>query len=106
MSATLQHAAAAYGATAAQTLSPVETMLRLYDLGIAACDARDSRQASAVLVKLIAALDFRQGELPARLYQLFEYALREVKATRWAMPRRILAELRDTWQQALSGAGT
>mgnify|MGYP000165082295 CR=1 FL=1 len=102
MSATLQQAAAAYGATAAQTLSPVETMLRLYDLGVAACDARDARQASAVLVELIAALDFRHGDFPARLYALFEYALREVKAGRWTMPHRILAELRDAWRQALA----
>lgn len=99
------YAATAYMANQARTMSPSAVMLELYDFAIAGCLAQDTRKASAAIVELIAALDFRYEEIATGLYRLYEFSLREVKAQRFEPARRILAELRDTWRVALRGQG-
>ena len=96
------YATSTYMTAQAQSLSPVQVMLQLYDFGIAGCVAGDSRKASAALVELIAALNFDYEPIASGLYRLFEYALREVKAQRFGAAERILSELRTTWQAALA----
>lgn len=100
------YAATAYMASQTQAMSPTDVMLELYDFAIAGCLARDTRKASAALVELIAALDFRYEEIATGLYRLYEFALREVKAQRFEPAHRILGELRDTWRLALREHGS
>ena len=100
------YAATAYMANQTRTMSPTEVMLELYDFAIAGCLAQDTRKASAALVELIAALDFRYEEIATGLYRLYEFSLREVKAQRFEPAQRILAELRETWRVALRGHGS
>jgi flagellin-specific chaperone FliS len=90
----------AYGAAQAQSLSPQQVLLQLYDFAIAGCLARDARRASAALVELIAALDFRYEEIAGGFYRLYEYALREVKAQRFDQALSVLSGLRDAWRVA------
>jgi len=99
------YAATAYMTSQAQALSPTEIMLELYDFAIAGCLAGDARKATAAIVELIAALDFRYEEIATGLYRLYEYALREVKAQQFDGARRILSELRDAWRLALGSPG-
>jgi len=99
------YAATAYAVAQTQGMSRQQMLLQLYDFAIAGCVARDVRKASAAIVELIAALNFDYEEIATGLYRLYEYALREVKAHRFEPARKILAELRDTWQEAFARLG-
>jgi flagellin-specific chaperone FliS len=96
-----EYALTAYATSQTQALSRGEILLQLFDFAIAGCVARDPRKSSAALVELIAALNFDYEEIAGGLYRLYDYALREVKAGRFDSAHRILADLRETWRQAL-----
>ncbi len=68
-------------------------VLLLYDRGIAGCLRRDAQQVSAVLLELIAALDFDHESAAMALFRLYDGCLRKVKAGQFEVPLRILREL-------------
>jgi flagellar protein FliS len=72
-----------------------QQVLDLYDEGIAACRKRDPERATRVLMQLIAALDFEYGRGAAEIFQLYDFALREVRAGRFLTVRSMLVLLRE-----------
>lgn len=82
--------------------SPERLVLKLYDLGIAACYRGDRPQARAVLVELMASLDHEQGgELAARLYALYAYCLDESALGDLVPVAELLDGLREAWQEGV-----
>lgn len=91
-----------YQQQAAVSSSPEQIILKLYDLGIAACHAGERAKLRAVLVELIGALDFeRGGELAERLHALYTYSLRESADGDLQVTREILCGLREAWREAV-----
>jgi flagellin-specific chaperone FliS len=96
------YATSAYVAQHTQGMSQQQMLLQLYDFAVAGCVAHDARKATAAIVELIAALNFDYEEIATGLYRLYDYALREVRAQHFEEARKILAGLRDAWQQAFA----
>ncbi|PYN97130.1 MAG: hypothetical protein DMD91_18555 [Candidatus Rokuibacteriota bacterium] len=96
------YATSAYAAQQTQGMSQQQMLLQLYDFAVAGCVAHDGRKASAAIVELIAALNFDYEEIATGLYRLYEYTLAEVRAKHFDEARKILAGLRDAWQQAFA----
>ena len=84
-------------------LSPVELILRVYDVAIVSCKRGDSRRLSRALVELIGALDFDHREVAVGLFRMYNYCLTNAKKKRFDLVEPLLVELRDTWSQLASG---
>ncbi|SHL02056.1 flagellar export chaperone FliS [Rhodothermus profundi] len=91
-----------YQEQAVLSASPAQLILKLYDLGIAACKRGDRAKVRAVLVELISALNFEAGgELAERLYALYEFCLRESAIGDLSVVQRILEGLREAWYEGV-----
>ena len=91
-----------YQEQAVLSASPEQLILKLYDLGIAACRRNDRPKVRAVLVELMSALNFEAGgELAERLYALYEFCLRESAIGDLAVVQRILEGLREAWHEGV-----
>lgn len=86
-------------------MTPVELLLKLYDVAIVSCVQQDSDRLSRALVELIAALNFEQREAAAGLLRLYNYCLHQAKARRFDLVRPILCELRDSWSAIMRSSG-
>src|SRR5207245_11009383 len=93
------YATSAYAAQQTQGMSQQQMLLQLYDFAVAGCVAHDGRKASAAIVELIAALNFDYEEIATGLYRLYEYALANVRAKHFDVPRKILPGLRHASRQ-------
>ena len=78
-------------------MSKEELVVKLYDVGIAGCLSKDERKVSKILAELIDSLNFDYGELPARLFRLYQYAMYEVKKGHFGETLNVLQDLRNTW---------
>jgi hypothetical protein len=65
----------------------------LYEKGTAACLARDAAEATAVVMDLIDALDFRYRVAAQGLFGLYERCLGHLNADRFEIPLEILRQL-------------
>ncbi|MEM1042285.1 MAG: flagellar export chaperone FliS [Bacteroidota bacterium] len=84
------------------TSSPERLVVKLYDLGIAACYRGDRAKTRAVLVELMSALDHEQGgDLAARLYGLYVFCLDESARGDLAVVADLLGGLREAWQDGV-----
>ena len=93
-----------YQQQAIVSASPEQLVAKLYDLGVAACLREDRQKLRAVLVELMAGLNFEQGgELAGRLHGLYEYCLTESATGDLAVIGELLAGLRDAWRQGVLG---
>ncbi len=82
--------------------SPERLILKLYDLGIAACYRGDRVQTRAVLVELMSSLNHEQGgHLAAQLYTLYVYCLNESALGELSAVAEILDGLREAWQDGV-----
>ncbi len=91
-----------YQEQAVLSASPEQLILKLYDLGIAACKREDRPKVRAVLTELIGALNLEAGgELAERLYALYEFCLRESAIGDLEVVRRILEGLREAWHEGV-----
>ncbi len=85
-----------------RSASPDRLIVKLYDLGVAACYRADRAQARAVVVELMSALDHeRGGDLAARLYGLYVYCLHEATDGDLDAVADILSGLREAWQDSV-----
>ena len=93
-----------YQQQAVTSSSPDQLVVKLYDLGIAACHRQDRNKLRLVLRELIAALNFDQGgEIAQGLYDLYEYCLRESVNGDLEIVTELLGELRDVWKNHIVG---
>jgi flagellar protein FliS len=95
-----QQAGRRYAEEQINGLTPVELLVRVYDVGIASCDRQDRDRLSRTLVELISALNFEHRDVAVGLFRLYTYCLREAKRGQFDAVRPILVELRDSWSAA------
>jgi flagellin-specific chaperone FliS len=81
-------------------MSPIELVVKLYDIAIASCRQRDRNRLSKVLVELISALNFDHREISLGLFKIYNHCMRLAKEGDFDAVQPILAELRDAWSQA------
>lgn len=91
-----------YQQQAILSASPEQLVAKIYDLGIAACLRQDVPKVRAVLVELLAGLNFEQGgELAERLRDLYEFCLTESASGDLGVVCTILTGLRDAWREGV-----
>ncbi len=91
-----------YQRQAVTEASPERLVVKLYDLGIAACHRADRAKLRAVLVELMASLDHEQGgDLAGRLQALYTYCLNESALGDLASVSDLLGGLREAWQESV-----
>ena len=91
-----------YQHQAIATASPERLVVKLYDLGIAACYRDDRPKVRAVLVELMAALNHKNGgEIAGRLQVLYEYCLNESALGNLSVVAELLGGLREAWQEGV-----
>lgn len=83
-------------------LSPVQVILKLYDLVILSCKKNDKKMAARALNELIVALNFDHKEMSGGLYRLYDYSKRCVFAGRYLQAAAVISELRGAWAQAFN----
>jgi flagellin-specific chaperone FliS len=82
------------------TSSPLQLVVKVYDVAIGACYQGDRRKLRAALTELIASLNIEEGgELAGRLYRIYEYCMDKSVKGDLEDVRVILAGLRDTWKE-------
>jgi flagellin-specific chaperone FliS len=83
-------------------LSPVQVILKLYDLVILSCKKNDKKMAIRALNALIVALNFEQQDMSTQFYRLYDYSKRCVFAGNYHQAELIISELRGAWAQAFN----
>jgi len=82
------------------TMSPIQLLVKVYDIAIEACNRQDRRRASKAIVELISALNFEYEEVAGRFFRIYEYCMRQVKAGNFEEAKGLLQGLRDGWIEA------
>ena len=91
-----------YQKQAIMSASPDQLIAKLYDMAVAACRREDRTKLKAVLVELIASLNFdKGGEVAQRLHALYEYCLLECSAGDLTVVTEVLDGLRSAWKQGV-----
>lgn len=91
-----------YQKQAIMSASPDQLITKLYDMAVAACRREDRAKLKAVLVELIASLNFEKGgEIAQGLHDLYEYCLFECGAGDLAVIAELLGGLRSAWKQGV-----
>ena len=80
-----------------QGFTPLQLLLKVYDVAIGSCTRKDRVKLSRALVELISALNFEHREAALPLFRLYNFCLRKGKMGHFDVVRPILCELRDTW---------
>ena len=81
--------------------SPIQLIIKLYDVAIASCFRGDRVRLRKALVELISALDMEEGgEFVGRLYRLYEFCMDQSVNGDLDEIRELLTDLRDAWKQA------
>lgn len=81
--------------------SPMQLILIVYDLALAACGRRDTERARRAITELIAALNFDYQEIAVPLFRLYEYCLSAVSAGSFHEASKILRQLKEAWEIAM-----
>ena len=82
------------------SMSPMQLLMKVYDVAILGCKTKDSEKVGKALVELIAGLKFEYEEISVGLFRLYQYCLDETKKGRFDIPLEILLSLRETWLEA------
>ena len=91
-----------YQRQAVTSASPEQLVVKLYDLGVAACHKGDRARLQAVLIELIASLNFEHGgELAQSLHALYQYGLNESAAGDLSVIGELLDGLRNAWKEGV-----
>lgn len=91
-----------YQQQALANATPELLIAKLYDLGIACCHRDDRAKLRAVLVELIASLDFeRGGDIAERLHMLYEFCMHESANGDLNVICHLLSGLREAWREAV-----
>jgi flagellin-specific chaperone FliS len=81
-------------------LSPVQLLIRVYDVAIVSCVRKDRQRLRQALVQLISSLNFEYREIALGSFRLYNYCLRLMQMGRFDEVKTILTGLRDAWVQA------
>lgn len=83
-------------------LSPVELILKIYDIAIVSCKRKDAEKATRAITELIASLNFDYKEISLGLFKLYHYCQYEIRRGNFENAIEILKELRDAWAKAFN----
>lgn len=81
-------------------LSPVELILKIYDVAIVSCKRKDAEKANRAITELIASLNFDYKDISLSLFKLYHYCQYEIRRGNFDRAVEILKELRDAWATA------
>lgn len=81
-------------------LSPVQLLIRVFDVAIVSCTRGDRQRLRQALVQLISSLNFEYHEISLGSFRLYTYCLRQMQMGRFDEVKTILTGLRDAWVQA------
>lgn len=84
--------------------SPMQLLLIVYDLALAACGRRDEERARRAVAELITSLNFDYAEIAVPLFGLYEYCLRAIGSGSFHEASKILRQLKEAWETALRQA--
>lgn len=94
----MQNAQLAYQRQAILNASPLQLVVKMYDLVIQATYREDDRKVREVLSGLIQGLNF-DYEPAGQLFEIYRYCQNLSRKGRFEEIREILEPLRDTWEQ-------
>jgi flagellar protein FliS len=81
--------------------SPLQLVVKLYDVAIASCFQNDRIKLRKALVELISSLNLEDGgDFTSRMYRLYEFCMDQSVSGDLDDIREILIELREAWKQA------
>jgi flagellin-specific chaperone FliS len=83
-------------------LSPVELILKIYDVAIVSCKRKNAEKANRAITELIASLNFDYKEISLSLFKLYHYCQYEIRQGNFDRAIEILKELRDAWATAFN----
>lgn len=82
------------------TMSPIQLLVKVYDMAIDACKRGERRRASKALIELINALNFDHEEMANRFLFIYEFCLARVRSGDYDSARETLEEIRNAWVEA------
>jgi flagellar protein FliS len=82
--------------------SPVELILKIYDLTIVSIRKRDIKKARLAITELIAALNFEYQEQAMGLFRLYRYCQDCLNQEKYDEALQIFEDLRNTWAEAFN----
>jgi flagellin-specific chaperone FliS len=81
-------------------LSPVQLLVKVYDVAIASCARKDRQRLNQALVQLMSSLNFEHHEISLGVFRLHNYCMRQSRMGQFDEVKHILTGLRDAWAQA------
>jgi flagellar secretion chaperone FliS len=91
-----------YQHQAVMTCTPEQLILKLYDLGVTACNRGDKHKLRGVLTELMGALNLEDGgDVAQRLLAVYEFCLVESGNEDLSTVHDLLVGLRDAWRDGV-----
>jgi flagellin-specific chaperone FliS len=85
--------------------SPEKLILKVYDFALIQVQKRNLEKANKAIQELINGLDFstpETSEIAIGLLKLYKFCQEKMRSKEYDIVYRILSELRDTWNEAIS----
>jgi len=98
----MQNPQKVYQQQAIKNASPLQLVVKLYDLLLQATYRKDQKRVREVLNTLAESLNF-DHEPAEELFQLYQYCQDLARDENYEEIREILEPLRDAWEQAAKG---
>ena len=98
----MQNPQKVYQQQAIKNASPLQLVVKLYDLLLQATYRKDQKRVREVLNTLAESLNF-DHEPAEELFQLYQYCQDLARDEKYEEIREILEPLRDAWEQAAKG---
>lgn len=73
-----------------------------FDIAISACHRNDTAKVNRVISELISTLDFEQGEVALRFFEIYRYVRQCVYRGQTDTAVELLKELRESWNKAMN----
>ena len=88
----------AYQTQAVKIASPIQLVVKLYDLLIQATYSKDDKKVKEILTTLMHGLDF-EHEPAEQLFALYQYCRELARKKEFQEIREILEPIRDSWDE-------
>lgn len=99
-----RHLVASYHSAQILGASPIQLIVKIYEVAIVACGRRDTDRARRAVCELIAALNFDHDEIAVPLFRLYEYCLNRIVTGSCDEAAKVLRGLKQAWEAALAQA--
>lgn len=93
-----------YQRQAVMSASPIQLIVKMYDLAIQASYREDEQKLNDILKSLINGLNF-EYEPAVQLFRLYEYCMSLAREGKFEEIRELLEPLREAWEQSANQNG-